>query len=292
MLKSYREVCQAKGLGGLPKGRIATAPFQKERMFDSGSQTQIAMIAGISQQQDRLEREKYMEYTLNKLEKRIGYSFQDKKLLEHAMIHSSYANEHHLGKLGCNERLEFLGDAVLEVVSSDFLFRTFPEMPEGDMTKTRASLVCEPTLAFCAQEIDLGGFLLLGKGEDATGGRGRDSVVSDAMEALIGAIYLDGGFANAKEFIDRFILNDIENKQLFYDSKTTLQEIVQGSYDDDVRYELVKEEGPDHNKSFYVHALLGSTVLGEGTGHTKKAAEQQAAYCAIKKLKSKGGLCI
>lgn len=261
-------------------------------MFDSGSQTQIAMIAGISQQQDRLEREKYMEYTLNKLEKRIGYSFQDKKLLEHAMIHSSYANEHHLGKLGCNERLEFLGDAVLEVVSSDFLFRTFPEMPEGDMTKTRASLVCEPTLAFCAQEIDLGGFLLLGKGEDATGGRGRDSVVSDAMEALIGAIYLDGGFANAKEFIDRFILNDIENKQLFYDSKTTLQEIVQGSYDDDVRYELVKEEGPDHNKSFYVHALLGSTVLGEGTGHTKKAAEQQAAYCAIKKLKSKGGLCI
>ena len=141
MLKSYREVCQAKGLGGLPKGRIATAPFQKERMFDSGSQTQIAMIAGISQQQDRLEREKYMEYTLNELEKRIGYSFQDKKLLEHAMIHSSYANEHHLGKLGCNERLEFLGDAVLEVVSSDFLFRTFPEMPEGDMTKTRASLV-------------------------------------------------------------------------------------------------------------------------------------------------------
>ena len=109
-------------------------------MFDSGSQTQIAMIAGISQQQDRLEREKYMEYTLNELEKRIGYSFQDKKLLEHAMIHSSYANEHHLGKLGCNERLEFLGDAVLEVVSSDFLFRTFPEMPEGDMTKTRASL--------------------------------------------------------------------------------------------------------------------------------------------------------
>ncbi len=188
------------------------------------------MIAGISQQQDRLEREKYMEYTLNKLEKRIGYSFQDKKLLEHAMIHSSYANEHHLGKLGCNERLEFLGDAVLEVVSSDFLFRTFPEMPEGDMTKTRASLVCEPTLAFCAQEIDLGGFLLLGKGEDATGGRGRDSVVSDAMEALIGAIYLDGGLANAKEFIHRFILNDMEHKQLFYDSKTILQEMVQAQY--------------------------------------------------------------
>ena len=244
------------------------------------------MIAGISQQQDRLEREKYMEYTLNELEKRIGYSFQDKKLLEHAMIHSSYANEHHLGKLGCNERLEFLGDAVLEVVSSDFLFRTFPEMPEGDMTKTRASLVCEPTLAFCAQEIDLGGFLLLGKGEDATGGRGRDSVVSDAMEALIGAIYLDGGFASAKEFVLKFILNDLENKQLFYDSKTILQEIVQEKGTHLVEYRLMKEEGPDHNKSFTVDVLVSGQVMGTGVGHTKKAAEQEAAYQAIRKMKA------
>ena len=243
------------------------------------------MIAGISQQQDRLEREKYMEYTLNKLEKRIGYSFQDKKLLEHAMIHSSYANEHHLGKLGCNERLEFLGDAVLEVVSSDFLFRTFPEMPEGDMTKTRASLVCEPTLAFCAQEIDLGGFLLLGKGEDATGGRGRDSVVSDAMEALIGAIYLDGGFANAKEFIHKYILTDIEHKQLFYDSKTILQEVVQGEHEQ-LTYVLTDESGPDHNKSFTVRACIGERVIGSGTGHTKKAAEQEAAYQALLMLKN------
>lgn len=256
-------------------------------MFDSGSQTQIAMIAGISQQQDRLEREKYMEYTLNKLEKRIGYSFQDKKLLEHAMIHSSYANEHHLGKLGCNERLEFLGDAVLEVVSSDFLFRTFPEMPEGDMTKTRASLVCEPTLAFCAQEIDLGGFLLLGKGEDATGGRGRDSVVSDAMEALIGAIYLDGGFANAKEFINRFILKDLENKKLFYDSKTILQEIVQAHFKEELSYHLVGEEGPDHDKTFQVELQIGEQVYGIGKGRTKKSAEQEAAYKTILKLHKK-----
>lgn len=246
------------------------------------------MIAGISQQQDRLEREKYMEYTLNKLEKRIGYSFQDKKLLEHAMIHSSYANEHHLGKLGCNERLEFLGDAVLEVVSSDFLFRTFPEMPEGDMTKTRASLVCEPTLAFCAQEIDLGGFLLLGKGEDATGGRGRDSVVSDAMEALIGAIYLDGGFANAKEFVHHFILNDIEHKKLFYDSKTILQEQIQSETEEPIHYELVKEEGPDHNKRFTVNVVLGEKVLGSGSGRTKKAAEQEAAYRALLARKVRG----
>ena len=135
--------------------------------------------------------------------------------------------------------------------------------------------------------------MLLGKGEEATGGRNRNSIISDAMEALIGAIYLDGGFANAKEFIHKYILNDIENKQLFYDSKTTLQEIVQAQYEDDVQYVLVKEEGPDHNKSFYVEALLGDKKLGEGCGHTKKAAEQQAAYCAIKKLRDeKGDLCI
>ena len=213
------------------------------------------------------------------LEEKIGYTFTNKRTLALAMTHSSYANEQRGRRKANNERLEFLGDAVLELISSDYLFAKYPETPEGVLTKKRASMVCEPTLALCAREIPLGDYLLLGKGEDATGGRKRDSIVSDAMEALIGAIYLDGGFANAKEFIDRFILNDIENKQLFYDSKTTLQEIVQG-------------EGPDHNKSFYVHALLGNTVLGEGTGHTKKAAEQQAAYCAIKKLKSKGGLCI
>lgn len=230
---------------------------------------------------------------LLELEKKIGYKFENFDLLVNALTHSSYANEHHIAYRGNNERLEFLGDAVLEVTSSEFLFRTYPELPEGELTKKRASLVCEPTLALCAREIPLGDYLLLGKGEEATGGRSRDSVVSDAMEALIGAIYLDGGFANAKEFIDKYILNDIENKQLFYDSKTTLQEIVQGRYEEDVHYVLIKEEGPDHNKSFYVEALLGERVLGQGCGHTKKAAEQQAAYCAIKKLKNeKGDICI
>lgn len=227
------------------------------------------------------------------LEKKIGYAFENLDLLVNALTHSSYANEHHIAYRGNNERLEFLGDAVLEVTSSEFLFRTYPNLPEGELTKKRASLVCEPTLALCAREISLENYLLLGKGEEATGGRRRDSVVSDAMEALIGAIYLDGGFANAKEFIHKYILNDIENKQLFYDSKTTLQEIVQGRYEEDVHYVLVKEEGPDHNKFFYVEALLGKRVLGQGCGHTKKAAEQQAAYCAIKKLKNeKGDVCI
>ena len=161
-----------------------------------------------------------MNKKLNELEGRIGYRFSDRQLLTRAMTHSSYANEHRLNKLECNERLEFLGDSVLEVVSSDFLYHKYPDKPEGDLTKIRASIVCEPTLAYCAEDIELGNYLLLGKGEEATGGRGRASVVSDAMEALIGAIYLDGGFANAKEFILRFIMNDIEHKQLFFDRRS------------------------------------------------------------------------
>ena len=171
-----------------------------------------------------------MKRNLKELEHRIGYTFQDFALLKKAMSHSSYVNEEHLPKYECNERLEFLGDAVLELVSSEFLFFEHPTTPEGELTKTRASMVCEPALAFCAREIELGEYLLLGKGEDATGGRKRESVTSDAMEALIGAIYVDGGFANAKEFINRFILKDLENKKLFYDSKTILQEIVQAHF--------------------------------------------------------------
>ena len=153
------------------------------------------------------------------------------------------------------------------------------------MTKLRASLVCEPTLAFCAEDISLGEYLFLGKGEDLTGGRKRPSVVSDAMEAMIGAIYLDGGLANAKEFVLRFILNDIEHKQLFYDSKTILQEMVQAEFKDSLVYELLKEEGPDHNKTFEVCVKIGGRVIGRGTGRTKKAAEQVAAYHGICELK-------
>ena len=224
---------------------------------------------------------------LNELQGKIGYSFKDSSLLTLAMSHSSYANEKHLSKLGCNERLEFLGDAVLEIVSSDFLFHRCPDMPEGDLTKTRASMVCEPTLAYCAEQIDLGSYLLLGKGEDATGGRTRNSVVSDAMEALIGAIYLDGGFANAKEFIHRFILKDLENKKLFFDSKTILQEIVQANFKEVISYHLIGEEGPDHNKTFRVAVHIGEEEYGVGEGRTKKAAEQEAAYISILKLHEK-----
>ncbi len=227
-----------------------------------------------------------MSRNLKELEERIGYRFSDKNLMTQAMTHSSYANEHRLNKLECNERLEFLGDSVLEVISSDCLYHKYPENPEGDLTKIRASIVCEPTLAYCAEDIRLGEYLLLGRGEEATGGRGRASIVSDAMEALIGAIYLDGGFANAKEFILRFIMNDLEHKQLFYDSKTILQEIVQSKTDEPLSYELLREEGPDHNKVFESQVLIGKEVIGQGTGRTKKAAEQVAAYHGILSLKN------
>lgn len=226
-----------------------------------------------------------MSKDLKELEGKIGYKFDDFTLFTKAMIHSSYANEKHLPKYECNERLEFLGDAVLELVSSEFLFHNNPKLPEGELTKTRASMVCEPALAFCARDLDLGEYLLLGKGEDATGGRKRESVTSDAMEALIGAIYLDGGFANAKEFIHKYILTDIEHKQLFYDSKTILQEIVQAGYNEELNYQLIREEGPDHDKRFVVEARIGVKSIGEGMGHTKKAAEQEAAYQALLKLK-------
>ena len=226
-----------------------------------------------------------METKLKELQNTIGYSFKNERLLSHALTHSSYANEKHWDKSKCNERLEFLGDAVLELLSSEFLFKNYPTKPEGEMTKLRASLVCEPTLAFCAEAISLGDYLFLGKGEEQTGGRKRPSVVSDAMEAMIGAIYLDGGLANAKEFVLRFILNDIEHKQLFYDSKTILQEMVQAEFKDSLVYELLKEDGPDHNKSFEVCVKIGGRVIGHGVGRTKKAAEQVAAYHGICELK-------
>ena len=226
-----------------------------------------------------------MKDSLKELESKIGYKFRDFSLLRRAMMHSSYTNEKHLEKYHCNERREFLGDAVLELVSSEYLFLEFPKVSEGELTKTRASMVCEPSLAFCARDIDLGSYLLLGKGEEATGGRHRDSITSDALEALIGAIYLDGGFTNAIEFIHRFILTDLEDKKLFFDSKTILQEIVQARMAGSISYRLIKEEGPDHNKAFFVEVMIEENGYGIGKGRTKKAAEQEAAYKAILALR-------
>ncbi len=224
----------------------------------------------------------------NEFEKRIGYQFRDKRLLEQALTHSSYANERHTGRLSDNERLEFLGDAVLELVSSEFLFESFPKETEGELTRLRASMVCEQTLSFCTRELELGKYLLLGKGEDQTGGRERDSILSDALEAVIGAIYLDGGFASAKEFILKFVLNDLEHKKLFYDSKTILQEIVQGNFSEELHYRQLREVGPDHNKRFLMQAMIGDSAYGQGEGRTKKAAEQEAAYQTLLLLKEQG----
>lgn len=226
--------------------------------------------------------------SMDAFEEMIHYKFNNHKLLKQALTHSSFSNERRYDKLQNNERLEFLGDAVLELVSSEFIYNEHTKMQEGELTRLRASMVCEPTLALCAREMNLGDFLLLGKGEAATGGRDRDSILSDALEAVIGAIFLDGGFTNAKEFIQNHILNDIEHKKLFFDSKTILQEIIQSQSKELLSYELISEEGPDHNKKFTIAAMVGKEQLAVGEGKTKKAAEQNAAYKAIIKLKQNG----
>lgn len=220
-------------------------------------------------------------YPLEQLEEKIGYQYKNKGLLKEALTHSSFANEQKINKSKDYERLEFLGDAVLELISSEFLFRTNPDMPEGKLTRTRASMVCEPALAYCARDLELNQYIRLGKGEEMTGGRFRDSIISDAMEAVIGSLYLDGGFSAAHDFIHKFILSDLENKILFYDAKTVLQEMIQETPGGSLEYKLLKEEGPDHDKCFWVEAYVNGEALTKGSGRTKKAAEQQAAYEAI-----------
>jgi ribonuclease-3 len=229
-----------------------------------------------------------MKEILQELQERIGYVFKNDTLLKQAITHSSFSNEQKINKIDNYERLEFLGDAVLELVSSEFLFNENKTMPEGQLTRLRASMVCEPALAYCARDIELDKFILLGKGEEATGGRKRNSITSDVMEAVIGAIYLDGGLEDAKRFINRFVLSDLENKILFLDSKTLLQEEIQKKNGAVLRYELVGETGPDHDKEFTVEAYLNDKLIGKGVGRNKKSAEQQAAYAALLKIKNKG----
>lgn len=217
---------------------------------------------------------------IKELEKKIGYEFKKKELIWQALTHSSFSNEQKINKYKNYERLEFLGDAVLELLSSQFFFETYPEMPEGEMTKLRSSMVCELALAYCARDISLGDYLLLGKGEEATGGRKRDSIISDVMEAVIGALYLDGGLAVADAFVKKYILSDLESKQLFYDSKTILQEEVQKE-GKNLTYELVSEIGPDHDKIFVMEVRIDGQMAGKGQGRNKKTAQQQAAYQAL-----------
>ena len=227
------------------------------------------------------------EYNEAELQRRIGYSFKNPQLLTQALTHSSYANEQRINCVGDYERLEFLWVAVLELVSSAFLFRQEPKLREGQMTKLRSTYVCEPALAYCAKDIELNKFIRLGKGEENTGGRGRDSITSDVCEAIIGAMYIDGGFEPCEDFIHRFILSDLENKTLFYDAKTILQEKVQKELHTVVRYETLSEEGPEHEKIFTVEAYIGDKPVCQGQGKSKKAAEQQAAYKALLELNNR-----
>ena len=221
------------------------------------------------------------------LEERLGYTFRDRKRLEGALYHSSYANEHRSLGIHSNERLEFLGDAVLGLVTADYLFRKHPDLPEGDLTRIRAALVCEESLHEVAQSLDLGSYLKLGKGEEAGGGRQRASILADATESVFAAVYLDGGLEAARALIHRVLLDkeretDVEERRRDY--KTLLQEHIQRKAGQELTYCMVREEGPDHAKTFVTEVRLNGTAIGEGSGHSKKESEQMAAKSALEKL--------
>jgi len=216
---------------------------------------------------------------LKALENELGYTFQNPALLDRALTHSSYANEREA--LGDNERLEFLGDSVLGFITAEYLFSEHKGVPEGELTRLRAYAVCEKSLDVYAREIGLGDYLLLGKGEERTGGRERASVLSDAFEAVIAAIYLDGGMEPAKKFVLRFVHPYVEAKPVFKDYKTMLQEVTQKNPGETLEYVLVSESGPDHDKHFEVEVHLNSNVIGRGSGPSKKKAEQDAAREAL-----------
>ncbi|WP_026487897.1 ribonuclease III [Butyrivibrio sp. XBB1001] len=221
------------------------------------------------------------EQELNEFQNVIGYKFKNIDLLIQALTHSSFVNEQKINKKPDYERLEFLGDAVLEMISSDFLFRKYPDKKEGEMSKIRASLVCEGALAFDSEQINLKKYIQLGKGEEATGGRNKESIIADVCEAVIGALFLDGGIEESKRFIDTYVLTNADSMQMFSDSKSHLQEFVQAKGLGAIKYEICGESGPEHDKIFDVRVYVGDEIMGEGTGKTKKAAEQKAAYQAL-----------
>lgn len=229
---------------------------------------------------------------MQELEKKLSYAFRTPALLEEALRHSSYANEHRGGSLRSNERLEFLGDSVLGFVTAEFLFLQHPDLPEGDLTRIRAALVCEQSLYEVAQKLDLGRYLKLGRGEEAGGGRERTSILADATEAVLAAVYLDGGIGEAKALIHRVLL-DAEREEAVEerrrDYKTALQELVQRQADQVLTYRMAGEEGPDHAKTFLAEVLLNGEVLGNGSGRSKKEAEQAAAKAALSALDGSQG---
>jgi len=219
---------------------------------------------------------------MEQFQQKINYKFNNDRLLYEALSHSSFANENKKQR-NSNERLEFLGDSVLSIVVSDYIFEHFKHLPEGELTKLRASLVCEKSLFEFSKKIDLGEYIFLGKGEELTGGRTRPSIISDAFEAVIAAIYLDGGIEPVSKYILSFIPQDISPKgaKSFHDYKTMLQEIIQKNPEEKIEYFLESESGPDHDKNFTVQVRLNNNVIGEGSGHSKKNAEQAAAREAL-----------
>ena len=217
-------------------------------------------------------------------EQKINYEFKNKEYILEALTHSSYSNENK--NYPFNERLEFLGDSVLSIVISDYLFKKETKLPEGELTKIRANIVCEESLSEVSKNIHLGKYMLLGKGEEATGGRERISILADALEAVIAAMYLDGGIKCAREFIltnMEKIINDSIKGKIFRDYKTCLQEVLQSNGENNIWYKLIEEKGPDHNKRFVMEVGINDTVLGVGEGKSKKDAEQVAAKCALDK---------
>lgn len=221
---------------------------------------------------------------IESLEQKLQYSFKNRALLSEALNHSSYANEHRSTAVNSNERLEFLGDSVLGFVTAEFLFKTYGKLPEGDLTRIRAALVCEQSLHEVARTLELGRYLKLGKGEEAGGGRERQSILADATEAVFAAVYLDGGMEQVRELIHRVLLSRIPAAEERRDYKTTLQEIIQRKSGQVLTYHMVGESGPDHNKTFVFQVCLNDATIGQGSGHSKKEAEQDAARSALEKL--------
>ncbi len=217
---------------------------------------------------------------MESLEKKLGYCFRDRTLLEEALNHSSYANEHR-SSMGSNERLEFLGDSVLGFVSAEYLFQGHRDLPEGDLTRMRAALVCEQSLYEVARELDLGSYLKLGRGEESGGGRRRPSILADAVEAVFAAVYLDGGIEPVRELIVRVLLSQAPAAEERKDYKTTLQEVVQRRSGQVLTYHMLSQSGPDHNKTFLFEVRLNDRPVGQGEGHSKKEAEQAAARAAL-----------
>lgn len=222
---------------------------------------------------------------LSELQKALGYQFKEEDLLLRALTHTSYANEHR--RQGCihNERLEYLGDAVLEMISSEYLYEGYPDQTEGELSRLRASMVCEPSLAKCAREVGIPECIRLGKGEAMMGGRDKDSIISDALEAIIGAVYLDGGFQEVKKLILSVVLTRLAPEDLFNDAKTHLQELLQDK-ERNVKYVVLSESGPDHDKHYEVAACLDGRILATGGGRTKKAAAQEAALRVLRQHSS------